>query len=100
MGFSDKKRTWLVGQLGEAEVARLENDTDAMKAALEAKGGESKDAPAAEGAGDDKTKAPGPRPSGATGGPGRACCNWAIGAWSTPAATRAPRCWADGSWVR
>ena len=58
MGFSDKKRTWLVGQLGEAEVARLESDTDAMKAALVAKGVDFKDAPADEDGGDDKNKAP------------------------------------------
>ncbi|KKL09253.1 hypothetical protein LCGC14_2567710, partial [marine sediment metagenome] len=61
MGFSDKKRTWLVGQLGEAEVARLEGDTDAMKAALVAKGVDFKDAPADEG--DDKGKVPATPPA-------------------------------------
>jgi len=45
MAFSDKKREWLVGQLGEGEVKRLEGDTEAMKAALVAKGVEFKDAP-------------------------------------------------------
>ncbi len=61
MGFSDKKRTWLVGQLGEAEVARLEGDTDAMKSALVAKGVDFKDAPADEG--DDKDKTPSTPPA-------------------------------------
>ena len=63
MGFSGKKRTWLVGQLGEDEVARLEGDTDAMKAALVAKGVDFKDAPADDGEGADKGKVPGAPPA-------------------------------------
>ncbi len=45
MGFSDTKRAWLVGHLGEEDVSRLEGDTAAAKAALEKKGIDYKDMP-------------------------------------------------------
>lgn len=48
MSFSSAKRTFLVEHLGEAEATRLENDTGAMKAALEKKGIEWKDVPDAD----------------------------------------------------